>query len=299
MSDVLALSGLGDEAGRTLGQQIAVHRELGWTRIELRTVDGVPVQSMGVRAIRETAARVADAGLRVPVVASSIGSWSRPVTCRFADELAELRSALSTARALSAPFVRVMAYPNDGLPKAQWRAEVVRRMSELARRAEHAGVVLLLENCAGWAAHDADRALELLLETGSPALRLLFDLGNPIAYDYDGLRFLDRVLEYVEHIHVKDAVPEAMNGGTRFTAPGQGDARVGDCLRLAVARGYEGCLSIEPEIAHVFHLGRSAPDDVLRETYIGYAQRFEALLLEVFPGSRVDAGELRLAANYV
>lgn len=292
----LHLGGLGDEAGRTLDQQISAIVELGWSRLELRTLDERPIHALGEARLRQVGDRLREAGISVPAVASQIGNWERSVGYPFDRELVELDAVLTAARALGSRYVRVMSYPNDGRPETRWRDEVVRRFSEMARRAEVAGVVLLLENCAGWASGASARAIDLLAAIDSPALGVLFDLGNPVAYGYDGLAYLTAVLPHVAHIHVKDAVP-AREPEPRFTLAGEGEADVRGCLAAAIEGGYRGCLSIEPELLRVFHLGRSSPDEVLRSSFLEYARGFERLLPSIVAGSNVEGGVLRLPSE--
>ncbi|MGC1852138.1 MAG: sugar phosphate isomerase/epimerase family protein [Solirubrobacterales bacterium] len=294
--ETLHLCGLGDEGGRTLDQQIGVIAELGWSRVELRTLDERPVHELGEASLLRVTERLGKAGVSVPVVASAIGNWERPIGCPFDQEVAELDAILSVARMLGSPYVRMMSYPNDGRRETSWRDEVVRRIGALVERAEAAGIVLLLENCAGWASQHPERALDLLAAVDSPALGILFDLGNPVAYGYDGLAYLAGVLPYVRHIHVKDGV--ATDGGEPvFTMAGEGDADVHGCLATAIEGGYRGCLSIEPELSRVFHLGKSSGDDVLRSSFLGYAKRFERLLRRIVPGSSVREGALRMPSG--
>ena len=115
-----------------------------------------------------------------------------------------------------------------------------------------------------------------------------------MVYRYDGIAYLEAVLEHVQHIHVKDALISERTGAAEFTTPGDGHARIGDCLRLAVDGGYRRGLSIEPEVAQVVHLGRHASDRRLNASYVDYARRFERLLADVFADAELHEGELRL-----
>jgi sugar phosphate isomerase/epimerase len=98
--------------------------------------------------------------------------------------------------------------------------------------------------------------LALVTQTGSPALRLLFDVGNGVAHGYSAPRLLAGLVPWVAHVHVKDAV----GGGadTTYTLPGDGRAGVAECLRLLRAGGYRGALSIEPHLATRPHEGQWA-----------------------------------------
>ncbi|MFF5099139.1 sugar phosphate isomerase/epimerase family protein [Actinosynnema sp. NPDC000082] len=237
------LAGITDEAASDLHGQLAVLAELGWSAIELRTVDGVAVADLSDEVFAGVVDALGAAGVRAVCLDSRIGNRARPVTGPFERDLAELEVLLRRCAELGTRYVRIMSYPNDGLAEPLWRARVVSRVRELAVRAEVAGVVLLHENCSGWAGASAERALELMSEVDSPALRLLFDTGNPVAHGYDGLAALAQLARHVEHVHVKDAV------GERFVDPGTGDARVAECVELLRANGYQGAWSLEPHVA--------------------------------------------------
>ena len=239
--DVLA--GITDEAAHDLATQVEVLTELGWTAIELRTIDRLAVAELTDGQFAAAAEVLADRGLRVICLASRIGNWSRPVTSDFEQDLAELDVLARRARSIGTRYLRIMSYPNDGLSDPDWRTAVATRITALTRGAEAGGVTLLHENCSGWAGTSAERMLELLDEVASPALKLLFDTGNGVAHGYDGVDLLGDIVGHVEHVHVKDADADG------FTIPGEGAARVADCVKLLRANGYRGAFSLEPHLA--------------------------------------------------
>ncbi|NUO97093.1 MAG: sugar phosphate isomerase/epimerase [Nonomuraea sp.] len=275
------LAGIGDEAAPDLDGQIAAVAELGWRRLELRTIDGVPVARLTDEAFARAAGRLGDAGVTVVAVASKIGDWSRPVTGDFALDLAELDVLARRCPQLGTRLVRIMSYPSGGLAEPEWGRRVRDRLRELARRAEDAGLLLVHENCAGWAGDRADRMLELVTGIGSPALRLLFDTGNGVAHGYPPLPMLRAVLPYVAHVHVKDAVT-GPDGSAAYVLPGEGRAGVAACLRLLAAHGYTGVLSIEPHLRLRPHLGDPGQGDM--PGFVRYGRALERLVGHVHGG---------------
>lgn len=237
------LAGIGDEAGPSLAEQVAAVTALGWSAIELRTVDGAALADLDDAAFDTVAATLAEHGVDVVCVDSRIGDWSSEITDDFSRDLDELRVLARRCRVLGVRQVRVMSYPNAGLPAAEWERRVRRRLRELARRAEQADLALLHENCAGWAAEDPERMLALV-EDG---LGLLFDTGNGLAHGYSGVELLAEIAPHVRHVHVKDGAHGT--AGPRWTAPGRGDADVAGALALLAAHGYTGALSLEPHLA--------------------------------------------------
>jgi sugar phosphate isomerase/epimerase len=275
------LAGIGDEAATTLAGQVAAVRELDWQSIELRTVDGIAVADLDDHAFRSVAEAVRTAGLDVVCLDSRAGNWGRPINGRFEDDLAEIEILADRCPHLGTRFVRIMSYPNAGLPEPEWRRLVLERMRRLTERAERAGIVLLHENCSGWAGGSAERTLHLLDTVKSPSLRVLFDTGNGVAHGYPGYDLLLELLPYVDHVHVKDGIEGA--GEPVYTLPGDGQARVADCLRLLLASGYDGALSIEPHLATLPHAGQPATGDAARQ-FVAAGRRLRQLCVdEVFP----------------
>lgn len=282
------LTGIGDEASADLEGQIAAVRALGWSALELRTVNGTAMADLAPAAFRGLVGRLRDARVDVVCLASRIGNWARPVTGSFGDDLAELETLAQQCAALRCPYVRIMSYPNDGLTEAEWARRVLDRMSRLTRLAEQAGITLVHENCAGWASDRADRMVRLVEDTGSPALRLLFDTGNGVPHGYDACELLKKVLPYVAHVHVKDAV--RAGGETVYTLPGEGRAGVAACLRLLRESGYSGWLSLEPHLAVRPHEGLRAQGDA-SSLFVRAGQRLRRLLDEDEPAAPVPAGD--------
>ncbi|MGH3693831.1 MAG: sugar phosphate isomerase/epimerase family protein [Pseudonocardiaceae bacterium] len=296
-------AGVGDEAGDDLRTQLDALAGLGWSRIELRTVEGTALADLDEAAFTRLADTLAAQGVTVAGVASRIGNWSRPVTGAFDEDLDELAVLTPRCAALGTRYIRVMSYLNAGLDEHEWGRRAVYRIRELADRAERAGLVLLHENCTGWAAASAERMLTLLEAVDSPALRLLFDTGNGIAYGYEAYGLLAEILPHVAHVHVKDAEGDA--AAPVYTLPGAGRCRVAECLRLLLRSGYTGVWSLEPHLSLRPHEpGLSTPsgpesDQGRHDGFLASGHALEQLVrdqvLPAFPGWRAVRGGLRHA----
>ncbi len=293
----ISYAGIGDEAGVSLQSQMDALARLGWSGIELRTVDGIAVADLDNRAFARLADSLAAQGLTVAGVASRIGNWSRPITGAFDRDLDELAVLTHRCAALGTRYIRVMSYLNAGLDEPEWGRRAVDRMRELASRAERADLVLLHENCTGWAATIAERMLVLLDGVGSPALRLLFDTGNGIAYGYEAYDMLADILSHVAHVHVKDA--EGSAADPVYTLPGAGQARVAGCLRLLLGSGYTGAWSIEPHLSLRPHESVPADDQAGQDRFNGFVASGLALqqlvhdqVLPAFPAWKAAPGGL-------
>lgn len=274
------LCGIGDEGAPALADQLRIHADLGWTALELRTVDGRWLHELDDGEAEAVATEIAAAGLAVPVVDTPIGGWSTTVAGDFEAELRLLDRYAVRAAALGCRRLRVMSYPRGAMEADRWRRQALWRMAELARRAADHGVTLLHENCHGWASQSAAATLEMLEHVDHPALRLVFDTGNGLAYGYDAVPFLRQVSSYVDHVHVKDGVP-GVGEDAEFGLPGDGEAGLVECLHLLRDAGYAGWYSLEPHVLHSPHLGRSDRPDRLEAGYRLCAERLRSLVADV------------------
>lgn len=263
---------MGDEVGASLDEQVAAVSRTGWRGLELRRVDGRWVADLPIDACAAIGERFREAGLELPCLCSRIGGWAGRT---IEEDRAELQALAARRSALGLRTVRVMSFVD--LSEGSLR-EVAARMRALVEVAEGEGLVLLHENCVGWAGGDRpERVMELIAEIGSPALRVLFDVGNGIAYRYDSVALLEQVLPYVEHVHLKDGTMTA-EGEVRWTMPGAGDARAGECLtRLAAAR-YDGWVSCEPHLFGEVHRGAQPELEHVRDTFLAYAEAAETVV---------------------
>ncbi|GAB6990761.1 sugar phosphate isomerase/epimerase family protein [Paenibacillus pini] len=272
-------SGLSDEAGADLDVQIEAHVQLGWSEIEIRTVGGQALSDIDASTFEKIARRIRDASLKVTTVASRIANWERPITSDFSMDIEELNIISDRMHLLGSKYVRIMSYPNDGLSESEWQKRVMERMHHLTEIAKQANIVLVHENCSGWAGSDPQRALKLVEEVNSPHLRLLFDTGNGIAYEYDTFDYLTHVWKYVEHVHIKDGI--LAEGKEVYTFPGEGNSRVKECLIWLLEHQYNGIISIEPHLHLIPHLRQNPTSNHLKDSYVSYGRKLERAVEEI------------------
>src|SRR5260370_6345105 len=117
-----------------------------------------------------------------------------------------------------------------------------------------------------------------------PGLKLVFDTANPVFNPdrrgpkpwqrQDPWEFWINVREHVAHIHIKDATWNPAKNDADYNWPGEGQGRVQDILRDALARGYSAALSIEPHMVVVFHNAQSetADGEAMRINFIEYVR---------------------------
>jgi len=190
---------------------------------------------------------------------------------------------------LGTKFVRIMSFKpkddDDRIPQV-----VFDRVREVTTMLLDAGITPVHENCMNYGGMSWKHALELLDK--APGLKWVFDTGNPVFNSdrskpnpwprQDAWEFWEHVRDHVVHIHVKDATWDPAKNDADYNWPGEGEGRVRDILQDALARGYDGGISIEPHMVVVFHdAGSKSNDDAMRANYIEYGRRLERLVNDV------------------
>ncbi|MFH2068167.1 MAG: sugar phosphate isomerase/epimerase family protein [Candidatus Omnitrophota bacterium] len=285
------LTGFADEAAGDINGQTRATKELGWKFIEARTIDGVNLTSVTEDKFSEVCAKLQSAGISVNCFGSGIANWSQKMTEPPDKSYAEMERAIPRMKRLGTKMIRIMSFaiPPEALDQ-DWSAEAIKRVKVIAKMAEDNGIICVHENCSGWGALSHEHTLRLLEEVDSPALKLVFDTGNPVFNEdvrgqkpykkQNSLEFYRAVREQIIYVHIKDGY---MDGDKPvFTFPGEGNGYVKEILADLLKNGYEGGFSIEPHMAVVFHDSSVKSEAEIRyRNYIDYGRRLEKLLAEV------------------
>lgn len=158
----------------------------------------------------------------------------------------ELRRFLDLAADLGAPLVRTFGgkFP-EGVDSRTAEGWVAESLAQVAPHAEAVGVKVALE------AHDQlvdpGPLARLMGQLPSPAVGILWDLGNPHLAGYSLAETWAALQGRVIHTHVKDA--RRAGEGWQYVTLGEGEVPVAEAMRLLVASGYRGAFSLEWERA--------------------------------------------------
>jgi len=288
----MILTGIGDEASSTLDGQLEVTRELGWNCLEMRGVEVPGFEKANFHDVPDPAfdlavRRFEDTGLGVYCFGSTIMNWARRLGDPFELTLAEVKRAIPRMTRLRTKYVRIMSFkPGDDEYKIP--AEVCRRVKEVTNRFLDAGLQPVHENCMNYGGMSWQHALDLLDKC--PGLKWVFDTANPIFNPdrsrpkpwpkQDPWEFWEHIRDHVVHIHVKDATWNPAKNDADYNWPGEGQGRVRDILRDALARGYKGAASIEPHMVVVFHDTQKGASNAgeMRKNYVEYGRRLAKMV---------------------
>ena len=284
------LTGFADEAAQDLSSQIKATKEIGWTRISARGVNGANLHELPDDEFDKVADQLDDSGITIPEFGSLIGNWGKNSTANFDITLAEINRAIPRMQRLGTGLIRIMSYAQEPWGNNQQEEERFRRLREIHARFADAGLQAVHENCMNWGGFSPDHTLRLVEEV--PGLKLIFDTANPVfqldrskpePFPWqDPLEFYNKVKEHVVNVHIKDCTNPLVGETepTKYTLPGEGQAKVLEILSALTHDGYNGGLAIEPHVATVFHAtGGQEPDwQQCYDSYVEYGHAMNRLM---------------------
>ena len=284
------LTGFADEAAQDLATQIKATKEIGWTHISARGVNGANLHELPEDEFNKVADQLDEAGITIPEFGSLIGNWGKKISSDFDITLAEIDRAIPRMKRLGTKLIRIMSYAQEPWGEDQHEEERFRRVREIHQRFADEGLIAVHENCSNWGGFSAAHTLRLIEEV--PGLKLVFDTGNPIfqrdrsksqPYPWqDALSFYHEVKEHVAHVHIKDCTnpPEGETEPAQYTLPGEGQARLPEFFAALKRDGYEGGIAIEPHVATVFHAkeGEEVDEQQCYDSCVEYGKKLEEMV---------------------
>lgn len=271
----MILSGIADEAGASIDAQIRAHQALGWHYIEVRNVDGTQFTDLSQAAFDTACEKLEAANMKLSAFASGIANWACKITDPFVQSTDTLSRAIPRMQRLGTRFIRVMSYPNNAFSDNAWRDEAVRRLRILGHMAEDAGIVLLVENCDGWASTSAENYAHFFELVDTPAVKAVYDTGNPGSHGLTNTwQWYQLAKPHIGYIHIKDHTGPIDDGKGHHVWPDEGIGCVAETLKDLIMDGYNGFVSIEPHLEAVIHEGAQVGhEEAAWQTYVEYGQR--------------------------
>lgn len=291
----MKLMGIGDEAANSIDGQIQATQELGWKYIEPRGVEVPGFAKANFHDIPDAAFDIAvqkfqAGGIQPYCFGSTIMNWAKTVETPYDVTLAEVKRAIPRMQRVGAKYVRIMSFkPGDDDFTIPTKA--FERVREVTQMFLDAGLQPVHENCMNHGGMSWKHALELLDKC--PGLKWVFDTANPIFNPdrskpkpwpkQDAWEFWEHVRDHVVHIHIKDATWNPAKNDADYNWPGEGQGRVRDILKDAIARGYDAGVSLEPHMVVVFHDAQSKTSNeaAMKANFVEYGRRLEKMIAEI------------------
>jgi fatty-acyl-CoA synthase len=214
----------------TLHETVAAVGELGYDGLELRLLDGEPIEPLTLDTARRRAAGAALAQVTLVSLDTSI-ELTRP----FERELA---AALELAAEWGTSTVRVFGGNGDAPLD-----DIARRLRPGLDQAERLGVTLALETHDGFAR--AARVAELLQGVDRPSLAALWDVHHPFRFGDSPHDVVSVLGGRIHLVHMKDAVRRGDDW--QLVPLGEGEVPWRESVDALRAAGYDGWLTVEWE----------------------------------------------------
>ena len=237
MADI-RLCAFADEAADSLAGQIKALRENGIGFLELRTIDKKNVTKFTDEEVKEYKKQLDDAGIKVWSIGSPIGKVK--ITDDFNVDLDLCKRTIEIANMFDAKSIRMFSFYGTG-GEAQYRDEVMERLSKYVEAARGSGVTLCHENEKGIYGDNAARCLEI--HKAVPGLKSVFDPANFVQVGQDTLEAWAMLEPYVFYGHIKDSLADGS-----IVPPGKGLGHIPEYLPKFVAKGCD-VLTLEPHLS--------------------------------------------------
>ena len=289
------LTGIGDEAGASIDVQIKATKQLGWRHIEARNVqvgdfDTANLHDIPDEAFEIVANKLEAADVKICCFGAAIANWGKKIDEPFDSSLAEAKRAMFRMQRLGTKYVRIMSFAIREDAEDQMEEERFRRLRELTRMFQDAGLQPVHENCMNYGGMGWTFALKLLENV--PGLKWVWDTGNPIFNAdrtqpkpwprQDPWEFYTHLKPHIVHVHVKDVAWDAEKQKEMYTWPGEGQGEVRRVLTDLLSDGYDDGISIEPHMAVVFHdASVQASAQAQYDNYVEYGRRLGKLVADI------------------
>lgn len=243
----MKISGFADEISPNFDVQLETVKALGMRYISLRAADGKGIADYTLQEIKESIApRLAEAGIGVSSLGSPIGKIDVDDEAGFVKQLTQLETLCQMCSVLQCRYIRIFSfYIPQGQDASLYRQTVIEKLRQFIQIAEQYHVILIHENEKGIYGDTAARCCDIMEALAGLHFRFAFDFANFVQCGEDPQECWNMLQEYIEYIHIKDAVSESKEN----VLCGTGEGKIKELLERAICKeGYDGFLTLEPHL---------------------------------------------------
>ncbi|ATH60105.1 MULTISPECIES: sugar phosphate isomerase/epimerase family protein [Staphylococcus] len=284
MLENIAISGFSDEISSNLNTQLKTVNKLGMHYISLRGIDDKNISKYSVDMIKnDVLPRLSKWDIGVSSIGSPIGKIYVDDETAFQEQLAQLKTLCEISQLLNCRYIRIFSFyipRNEDFDK--YKDSVIEKLKQFAEIAEQYNVILLHENEKDIFGDIARRCKLIFDEVGSTHFKAIFDFANFVQCGENTQACYELLSDYIEYIHIKDAVyKDNVN-----VLCGTGDGQIESILTQIFKAGYKGFLTLEPHLVvfdsikdlELEHSTETIQNSVAKDGAEGYKMQYEALL---------------------
>ena len=236
------ISGFSDEIASDILTQFKVLNRLGISFFEPRGINGKNISLLNDDDVNELKEEMNEHGIKASSIGSPIGKIK--LTDDFDEHFELFKRTVKTAKMLETKYIRIFSfYHNGGEWSIDERAEVLRRLRTMISYAKENNIVLLHENEKDVYGDIAERCEDLMKELYCENFKAVFDPANFVQCGTDTRLAYEKLKQYVEYMHIKDALSES----GRVVPAGIGDGNL-EFIVTDFLKNCGGFLSLEPHL---------------------------------------------------
>ncbi len=235
----MKLCAFADEAGSSLSEQISALKRNGIEYLEIRGVGDKNIADISASEAKEIKKRLDDTGIAVWSIGSPIGKYS--LAEDLAPHMERFKRVLESADILGARRIRMFSfYPADKDSGEVTEEKTFAALDKLVTITPKE-MILCHENEKDIFGETPDKCIKI--HKAFPTLRAVFDPANFVQCGCATPDAFDRLSEYIEYIHIKDAAADGMN-----VPAGEGLGRIPEIIKRYREIGGE-VMTLEPHLA--------------------------------------------------
>ena len=236
------ISGFSDEIASDILTQFKVLNRLGISFFEPRGINGKNISLLNDDDVNELKEEMNEHGIKASSIGSPIGKIK--LTDDFDEHFELFKRTVKIAKMLETKYIRIFSfYHNGGEWSIDERAEVLRRLRTMISYAKENNIVLLHENEKDVYGDIAERCEDLMKELYCENFKAVFDPANFVQCGTDTRLAYEKLKQYVEYMHIKDALSES----GRVVPAGIGDGNL-EFIVTDFLKNCGGFLSLEPHL---------------------------------------------------
>ena len=236
------LSAFADEGGKTLIEQIKALKDNNLTHIEPRGIDGVNISDYTSDMAKEMKKILDDNGIGVSSIGSPFGKIG--IKDSFEPHFEKFKQTVENACILGTENIRMFSFfIEEEDDYTACRDEVMERLEKMCDYSLKSGIWCCHENEKDIYGDTDDRCLDILTSLKGK-IKGIFDPANFIQCGVDILAAYEKLGDYIEYMHIKDA---------RFSdgfvvPPGTGDGHLPELLAQFKKKDGKRFLTLEPHL---------------------------------------------------
>lgn len=284
MINNIKISGFSDEISSNFEEQLKHVTKLGMNYISLRGINGKNINEYTIDEIEENVVPLLNKyNVSISSIGSPIGKIYISDENAFHKQKEDLHRLCQIANILKCNYIRVFSFyiPKDDNPDKHVE-QVINKLKVLANIAKQYNVVLLHENEKDIYGDTDIRCHNILKNIDQESFKGIFDFANFVQCGVNPLEAYALLKEYIEYIHIKDALYDINEN----VVCGTGDGKIYEILKMEIEQGYSGFLTLEPHLVmfdSLKDLELEEAADVIKVNKAkdgaeGYKIQYEALL---------------------